>query len=187
MTRGPLRQRGATLVMALIFLVLLSLFAVNAFLGATSGQRIVGNMQSRQESQAAAQTVIEQVLSSEAFARQPAAVASAPVTVTVGGVAYTVRLTPPPSCYRVRTVKNSELDATIAGDRSCMRSGSLQQPGVEQSSAQLTGQVADTSLCADTEWNIRAQVTDGRTGAQMAVHQGVAIRMAESDANLLCQ
>ncbi len=187
MKTGPVRQRGATLVVALIFLVLLSLFAVNAFLGATSGQRMVGNMQARQESLAAAQAVIEQVLSSDNFARQPAAVASAPVEVSVGGVAYTVRLTPASSCYRVRTIKNSELDATNASDQSCMRSGSLQQPGVEQESARLTGQVADTSLCADTEWNIRAMVTDSRTGAQVAVNQGIAIRMAESDATRLCQ
>ncbi len=185
--RGPARQRGVTLAVALIFLVLLSLFAVNAFLGSTTGLRIVGNMQARQEGLAAAQAVIEQVVSSDAFARQPAAVASVPVTVTVGGVAYTVRLTPAPSCYRVRTVKNSELDATNAADQSCMRSGALQQPGVEQTTSQLTGLLADTSLCADTEWNIRAQVTDSRTGAQLAVNQGVAIRMAESDATLLCK
>lgn len=62
------RQGGATLIVALIFLVLMSLFAVNAFLGSNSSLRVVGNMQARQEATAAAQVAIEKTISSNAFA-----------------------------------------------------------------------------------------------------------------------
>lgn len=181
------RQRGATLVMALIFLVLMSLFAINAFLGSTTHLRVVGSMQARGEALAAAQVGIEQVVSSEGFAVNPALAASAPIVVNNGSASHTVLITPAPSCYRVRMVKNSELDASNAADVACLRSGTVQTPGVEQPTAAQAGQLADNSLCADTEWNVRAQVTDARSGAQVAVNQGVALRMIESDAINHCQ
>ena len=65
--RGPARQRGATLVVALVFLVLMSLFAVQAFLSSSTELRIVGNMQARQEGIAAAQVAIEQALEGNTF------------------------------------------------------------------------------------------------------------------------
>lgn len=181
------RQRGATLVVVLIFLVLMSLFAINAFLGSTTNLRIVGNMQSRSEAEAAAQVGIEQVISSPTFAKNPALAASVPLVVNNGSASYTVRITPLPSCYRVRVVKNSELDPNNPSDVSCIRSGTVQMPGVVQASPTLAGQLADTSLCADTEWDIRAEVSDGRSNALVAVHQGAAIRMIESDAINSCK
>ena len=53
--KTPSSQRGATLVLALIFLVLMSLFALSAFNSSSSNLRIVGNTQARQESLATAQ------------------------------------------------------------------------------------------------------------------------------------
>lgn len=181
------RQRGATLVVALIFLVLMSLFAINAFLGSTTNLRIVGNMQTRSEAEAAAQVGIEQVISTTTFAQSPASAASVPIVVNNGSASYTVRITPQPACYRVRIVKNSELDASKAPDVSCMRSGTVAMPGVIQPTTALGGQMADNSVCSDTEWDIRAEVVDSRSGAAVAVHQGVALRMIESDAINFCK
>lgn len=183
----PQRQRGATLVVALIFLVLMSLFAIHAFLGSSTNLRIVGNMQARSEAEAAAQVAIEQVISNPGFAQNPAQSASVPITVDNGSASYTVRITPQPACYRVRIVKNSELDAAKAPDVSCMRSGTVSMPGVIQPTTALGGQLADNSVCSDTEWDIRAEVTDSRTGTSVAVHQGVSIRMVESDAINFCK
>ncbi len=95
------RQRGATLAVALIFLVLMSLFAVSAFLGSSTNLRVVGNMQVRQEALAAAQVAIEQTISSIQFAEAPAAVAGNPVNVDTDGNSvtdYVVRMTPQPAC-----------------------------------------------------------------------------------------
>lgn len=180
-------QRGATLIVALILLVVMSLFAVSAFLFSTTHLRIVGNMQARSEGEAAAQVAIEQAVSSPTFALNPAQAASVPLVVDNGNARYTVRITPVPSCYRVRIVKNSELDPASAADVSCVRSGTVQMPGVTQPTQAQAGQLADNSLCADTEWDIRAEVSDGRSGALVAVHQGAALRMIESDAINLCQ
>lgn len=187
--RGPARQRGATLVVALVFLVLMSLFAVQAFLSSSTELRIVGNMQARNEGIAAAQVAIEQALEGNTFANQPDQLAATPVTVDMdrnGTPDYTVRFTPRPTCYRIRPVKNSELDATRSTDVGCIRSGTVQTPGMELADPASAGLMADNSLCADTDWNLRADVTDARTGLHVAVNQGVSVRMIAADAAANC-
>ncbi len=181
------REGGATLVVVLVFLVLLALLAINAFLGSTTNLRIVGNMQARSEGEAAAQVAIEQAISSDTFARNPTLAASAPIVVNTGSVSYTVRITPTPTCYRVRIVKNSELDPGTASDAACIRSGTVSMPGMQMPTPGESGHLADNSLCADTEWNIRAEVVDARSGAKVAVNQGAALRMVQSDAINLCK
>lgn len=180
------RQRGATLVVALIFLVLMSLFAINAFMGSSTNLRVVGNMQVRQEAVAAAQDALEATISSTAFALAPATVAAAPVNVDIdgnGSTDYVVRITPQPSCYRVMPIKNNQLNPNVAADRECIVSSLMRNSGIDTSEASVS---SDDSLCASTEWNLRAQVTDNRTGALVAVNQGVGIRVLSSDAATSC-
>ena len=76
MTREPrqpgiARQRGATLVVALIFLAILCLFAVAAYKSSSTNLRVVGAMQARQEGLAAAQVAIEAAISTTDFAYNP--------------------------------------------------------------------------------------------------------------------
>jgi Tfp pilus assembly protein PilX len=56
-------QRGMTLVIVLVMLVLLTLFALNAIRTSTVGLRVVGNQQTQRQMEAAAQNAIEQVIS----------------------------------------------------------------------------------------------------------------------------
>lgn len=179
-------QRGSTLVVALIFLVLLSIFAINAFNSSSTNVRVVGNMQSRQEAVSAAQLGIEQVISSTTFATAPAVVAATPLSVDIdqnGTVDYTVAVSPAPSCFRVHPIKNNELDWQIAADRDCITSGSATNTGINTSEAGLS---SDDSLCSNTEWNIRTVATDASTGTQVALNQGVGLRVLASDANSFC-
>jgi hypothetical protein len=192
MTRVSSHQRGATLVVALIFLVLMSLFAVNAFHGASTNLRVVGNMQSRQESLAAAQVVIEQVISTTTFTINPAAVAATTYNVDIDNNAtndYAVRVSPQPTCYRVRILKNSELRPPVPGtpgvDDQCFFDTNGGNPLIEGGPSS-DGTLANNSLCANTEWNIRTEVTDLRSGTQVAVNQGVGVRVPASDASTLC-
>ncbi len=184
--RRPARQQGATLVVALIFLVLMSLFAINAFMGSSTNLRVVGNMQARQEAVAAAQGALEATISNTNFAFTPAAVASAPVNVDIdgnGSTDYVVRITPQPSCYRVMPIKNNQLNPSLAADRECIVSSVGRTSGIDTENAPVS---SDDSLCSNTEWNLRAQVTDARTGALVAVNQGVGIRVLSSDAAASC-
>jgi len=60
------RQRGVTLVVGLIFLLVISLLAVSAIRFSSVNLKIAGNAQAQAEATAAAQAAIEQVLDSAA-------------------------------------------------------------------------------------------------------------------------
>jgi Tfp pilus assembly protein PilX len=140
------RQRGATLLVSLIMLVLLTLFAVSGFNLSSVNLRIAGNFQEQKSMEAIAQQAIEQVIStSTAFSLTPTA-----QTVCVNGVGvactggYNVTVSAP-VCNYWATAK-----------------GYTKKIGV------LTPQ--------DNDWQIRATVTDAATGAQAAINQGITIR-----------
>lgn len=183
-TRQP-AQRGITLVVALVMLLALSMLAVWAFNGSTANLRIVGNTQARQEALVAAQAAVETTISSQNFVQHAAAVAATPLPIDVDGDGtqdLTARLSPAPACYRVRIVKVGELDPGTPSDVSCM-GGATQNTGIEvEGAAAPTGD----SICADSEWNVRAEVTDARSNAYVAVNQGVGVRSLSTDTANSC-
>ena len=179
-------QRGVTLIVAMIFLILMSLFAISAFNGSTGNLRIVGNMQSRQESLAVGQKAIEQTVSSSVFTTNPAAVAATPVAVDIDGngtVDYTATLNPQPHCYRTKPIKSNDLDPNVAADRSCMKSSVLFNSGIDSPDVAAD---AGNSLCANSDWNVSAQVVDQRSGAKVVINEGIAVRVLETDAVNAC-
>ncbi|TLY59071.1 MAG: hypothetical protein E6K48_12365 [Gammaproteobacteria bacterium] len=62
MTRFPGRQRGATLIVSLIMLLLITLLAVSSFTLGKANLQIVGNMQQRNQAFAAAQGAVAAVI-----------------------------------------------------------------------------------------------------------------------------
>ena len=99
--RNGRRQRGVTLIIALIMLAALALLSVWSLNVGTTNLRVVGNTQARQEALAAAQVAVENTISSPMFIQQAAAVAASPVEVDVdqnGAADYTANLTPAPAC-----------------------------------------------------------------------------------------
>jgi uncharacterized membrane protein (DUF485 family) len=187
MTFPSSRQRGITLVLALLFLVIITLITVAGFNSSTTNTRVTGNMMVRQEATAAAQVAIEEVVSSTVFTVDPDAVAAGTYPVDVDGdgtTDYSAVLTPKPTCYRVRTIRMTELDPTLANDRACMISSSGVNTGID--SAVGGGTPAGASLCSNTEWNVRSTVTDTRTGTRANLNQGVAVRVPITDASNAC-
>ena len=92
------RQRGATLLISLIMLVVLTLFAVSAFNLSSVNLRIAGNYQDQKEMEAIAQQAIEQVISTPtAFNIAPAA-----QTITISGRNVTISA---PKCNYFVTAK----------------------------------------------------------------------------------
>jgi hypothetical protein len=184
--RGRHHERGVTLIVAMVMLLALSMLAVMAYNSSTANMRIVGNTQVRGEVFAAAQAAVEKTISSPLFTQQAAAVAMAPVPVDIDGDGandFDARLTPQPACYRVRPVKVNELDPGSPQDLNCLGSGAAQNSGIEiEGAAPPTGD----SLCADSEWNVRAEVTDISSNAHVAVNQGVGIRSLITDAANSC-
>ncbi len=182
--RARTDQRGMTLYVVLVLLTGLGLLAAMGMRSGHTNLQAVGNTQSRQEAMTAAKTAIERVISTTEFSERPAAVAAAPLGIDIDGdgrADETVRITPQPSCYNYRVVRLNELDADVAADRVCMRGNSGMQTGIDSDST-----VQGQSMCADSEWQVRAVVESAQTGAQAAVGQGIALRGAITDAANNC-
>lgn len=67
----PRAQRGATLVVVLIMLVILTLFGISAVNLSNSNLRVVGNLQARKQTEAIALQTAEQVMSSMSYFNVP--------------------------------------------------------------------------------------------------------------------
>ncbi|MEX2354193.1 MAG: PilX N-terminal domain-containing pilus assembly protein [Gammaproteobacteria bacterium] len=109
------QQRGATLFVALIFLLIMTLFAVSSINMSTVNLRIVGNMQAMKQMDAAAQDAIERALSnSNSFGT---GVAATTVTSTISGTDFTVDVTAP-ICIdsQVATGYSAVIDSIIPED-----------------------------------------------------------------------
>lgn len=194
--KHPNPQRGVTLLVTMIMLILLSLFALTAFNTSTGNMRVIGNMQIKLEALAAATQAIEQTISADFFTTSPDAVAASPVLVDIdnnGTTDYTAKISPKPSCFRSRIVKNDELKqpataaAWIAASALSDVDFKKQWPEVAcMSNTKGGGGDGENSWCADSEWNVRAVVDDVATGTHVAINQGVAKRVLTVDAVNSC-
>jgi Tfp pilus assembly protein PilX len=182
------RQRGMTLVMALILLILLTVLALTSFSLGNSNLQIVSNMQQREQAVAAAHQVIEETISSTRFFETPAAAVTNPCgapnqrcvdTDGDGRDDVKVVLSPPPTCVKAQSIKNSDLDLADAEDAGCSV-GSNQNFGV-------AGASDGNSECAKSVWEVNAVATDMATQASVKVTQGVAVRVAKDDIASNCK
>lgn len=75
------RQNGATLITALIMLIVLTLLVVSGIRSSSTNLRIAGNMQMQEAAAAAAQQAIENVISTDALVATPQTVGGFNVTI----------------------------------------------------------------------------------------------------------
>lgn len=170
---SPRFQRGATLIIGLIMLVLLTLLGISAFNMGTSHFKVIGNMQYQAEAGAAAQSAMNQVLSHGSYFTDPV---SAPTALGVdingdGSADYTVALTQPCLLSAV-TITVGELNPTNADDLKCLGSAVGRNTGIM---GQNLGGAA--SECARVTWRVTATVTDPFTRATAQITEGAAVRM----------
>jgi Tfp pilus assembly protein PilX len=167
-----MKQKGSTLAISLIMLIVLTLLAVSAIRSGTTNLRIAGNMQQHEELNAAADQAIEQVISTN-FTTAPAATT---VNVDLNGdasVVYSVAVAKP-GCISNKDLTNADLDPTNPLDQVCMTSGASQNTGIINSGG--TGG-STTSWCSQQEWDIQSTATNNSTGATATQHQGVSLRV----------
>lgn len=160
-------QRGATLLISLIMLVVLTLFAITAIRTGNIGLKIVGNQQSQKLMEAAAAQAIEQVVSNlgnfDAIALiAPAATAAQRVCVNANAAAGDPAAVIPPTACTSGTQVDVQPVRCVSAKR--QTGGSLTQP----------------MSTYENTWEIIATVTDTLTGAKATYHQGVMIRMLAS-------
>jgi Tfp pilus assembly protein PilX len=156
-------QRGATLIVGLIMLAVITLTVTTAFMVSGSNLKAVGNMQFRNEAIAAADKAIEQVVSSP-FTASPTA---EDINVDInndGTVDYVVHVVRP-ACIRAARI--------VTG------------PGSGTASSITLG-LPTTPPDYNTVWEIEADVTDASSGASVHVHQGVRVRLSQTQYNAVC-
>ena len=157
----PRTQRGVTLVVGLIMLVLITLIVTSAFILTGSNLQSVGNMQSRDEALAAANRAIEQVLGS-AFVTAPAAEDITYINDD-GITSYVVHIAPP-QCIRASPDTNGP-----------------------PSSASLPPSMSVTSFW-NTIWDMDATVngSENPNGAQVHVREGVRVLLTQAQKDAVC-
>ena len=153
-------QRGATLIIGLIMIVLITLIVVNAFTLSSSNLKSVGNMQVREEAIAAANQAIEKVI-------------SAPFTNSLGTQSFVVDIN-----------GDGVNDYTVAiATPTCI--GAKQASSAAPSDVEL-GAAMSTGSSWNTDWDIDATVTDSATGASVRVREGVRVRLTQTQKDTAC-
>lgn len=178
----PARQRGMTLFVGLVMLVLLLLMGISAFNMTRTNTAITGNMQNRMEATNAAMQAVEETISTTQFIDTPSnavpnSCGTNQVCVDVNGDGnddITVNLTPPPCIKKIQVIKNANLDLTNSAEAPCAL-GVTQNLGV-------AGAATGDSLCAESVWEINASASDTITEAVSTVTTGVAVRVPADNA-----
>lgn len=155
----PKHESGATLIVALIMLLMTTLLVSGSFNLSTLNLKAVGNTQVREEALAAANAALEQVISSPFTANPSAAAEELAMDINNDSVSdYTVSIAAP-QCTRA-----------------------TQSDSVAKSSASLTM----PSTTWNTVWEIIANVTEASTGTSLTVRSAVRVRLSETQKNLVC-
>lgn len=152
-------QRGATLIVGLIMLVLITLIVLSAYTFSSSNLKSVGNMQIREEALAAANLATEQVIASpftDAPTRQ-----EINVDINKDGINDYVVVVEAPTCIK----------AVIASS-----------PG----NTQIGFNTGGGGSTWNTEWDINSRVTDTASGASVQIRQGVRVQISDVQKNLVC-
>lgn len=159
------KQNGATLVVSLVMLVVLTLLVISSIRSSNINLRIAGNMQYQAEAIAAAQQATEAKISSD-FWTIPAATN---VSVTIGQTTYTAAVSAP-VCSGSRPLFNSEPNLPPE----CISSGTATNTWNMSASAPTAN---ITSWCNSQQWEIQTSVSDSTTGARTTIHQGVSLNV----------
>lgn len=156
-------QCGATLVVGLIMLTIITLMVTSAFTSSSNNLKSVGNTQFRDESIAAASKAIEQVMSSSFFS------------------------TPAADEINVDLNHDGLNDYVVAiAVPACVRGSPIAAASGTGSGSSISLGFAPPASEYNTVWDIDATVTDARSGTSVHVHQGVRKRLTQAQLTAVC-
>lgn len=174
-------QRGSTLLIGMIMLVVLTLLVVYAIRSGNTNLRIAGNMQVQAEASAAAQQAIEQAVTQMALpATDISTIGAQSTTIQIGSSSYTVAIpamapasNPSASkCLFVAPVLNSSLSTSNANDVPCFAT-----PDEDKAVTSTGALTTRPSACSTQQWEIEATATDNNSGVRVTEVQGITVRV----------
>jgi len=158
------RQSGATLIVSLVMLAVLTVLVTSAFSMSSTDLKTVSNMQYRDESVAAANRAIEQVLSSP-FTNAPTAESIDVDLNNDGRDDYRVDFAAP----------------------TCVSASAISVGGLPPSSSSLGSAFSISSTNVfQTVWDLNGEVVDNATGVQVRVRQGVRVLLDQAKFDAVC-
>lgn len=162
------KQSGATLIVSLVMLVVLTLLVVAAIRSGSTNLRIAGNTQVKVEANAAAQQAIEQVINTD-FTTTPV---SQTVTVDMGATTYSVAVSTP-VCNNTVPIYSDDpsLDHSDENDKLCFEENP--PPPILDANGKP---IPVETKCKSQQWEVQADITDPNSGVQVTQHQGVTKR-----------
>ena len=189
------QQRGITLIISLIMLVLLTIMALTSFNIGKSSLQVVDNAQQQAQVLNAAQTMLNQVVSSPTFTQAPESVldnSNCPTGFTAppnsrcvdlygdGKTVIVVAMSPQPVCLQAQSIPTSTLNLATSNspDWGC----TLGEPGQHGIEGVATGD----SLCANSLWELNAVASEPVSRARALVTQGVAMRVSKDSVDTAC-
>ncbi len=166
-------QRGITLVVSLIMLIVLTLLVVSAIRFGNINLRIAGNAQAEAEASAATSVQLEKTVALVTAAARPNDVAAqSQISVSTGGKTYKVDVTKP-ACTLSKNIVTTDLDPTKAADLPCFEGGAT-DPIYDVNG----NPVPQPTACKDQQWEVTASVADSTSGANVKMLQGMAMRVS---------
>lgn len=163
------KHTGATLVISLIMLVVLTLLVVSAIRSGSTNLKITRNVQIKDETRAAAQQAIESVISGDFgdFTMNPNA---QQVDIDMGPVTYQVVVNSP-VCTDTVPMTLADLNPEDSNDQLCF--SDLQAPPQIDEDG---NQIWPKPKCNIQAWELKADAVDMDTGASTSVVQGLSRR-----------
>jgi FlaG/FlaF family flagellin (archaellin) len=168
----PSTQRGVTLVVGLIMLVLITLIVAAAFMMSSTNLRSVGNMQYRDEAVAAGNSAIEQRLTD---------------LTTAGGFN-----SPPGSAtVTVDINRDNKDDFNVAiSAPTCTQEKAITAPPPAGTGNSVTTGILPPVIFYNTLWDFTATVTEASgvasTGATVTMHQGMRVKLNQLQCDQAC-
>ena len=161
------RQRGVTLIIGMIMLVLITVMVISAYSLSSTNFKAVGNMQFRNEAIAAANKAIEQVV----------------------GTNFTTGFITVPAQQTITYDNNNDTvtDYTVTVEQPVCVQSSVTSGGLgtgQFSSVELEGFNVSTNYT--TLWDIKATVTDAVSGTSVVVRQGVRTQITSVQRDAVC-
>lgn len=162
-------QRGATLIVGLIMLALITLMVATSFTLSTTNLKSVGNMQFRDETIAAATRAIEVSYD----------LANMPAGDRVGAVGTSISVP-------VDIDNNTVADYTVSVSRTCQQAAAIVTPASSGSGSSVSLGFAQATNDYLVLWDYDAIINDTATGAAVRVRQGVRQRLTQVECDMLC-
>lgn len=186
--KTPIRQSGATLLVAMIMLILITMLVINTVNLGSSSLQTVSNMQHRNQAISAAEETLQSAISDKRFFESPQTVFTAPCNGSYntkcvdtngdGTTDITVALSPAPTCVQAKVLTNAELQMSDPEEAGCATPPAQETFGMAAPT--------NNSECAKSIWEIRALASDEVTQTTVAVTQGISVSVPKNAIDTSC-